>query len=61
MDIEDGGTAFPTYGYSQGMTLRDWFAGQSLAGLRAQLGSDDTYDLGMIAYKDADNMLKARG
>lgn len=43
---DDGGPAFPTdptrdeYGFiiapqSQGMTLRDWFAGQALAGLMA--------------------------
>lgn len=30
---EDGGPAFPErQGYAAGMTLRDWFAGQTLAG-----------------------------
>jgi hypothetical protein len=36
---DDGGAAFPTdgayRGYVEGMSLRDWFAGQALAGLLA--------------------------
>lgn len=47
------------------MALRDWFAGQVLAGMHAR----DSYDKGLatprqraaIAYKDADAMLAARG
>jgi hypothetical protein len=39
-NIDDGGPAFPNLGYNaeeifNGMTLRDWFAGQALAGLCA--------------------------
>ena len=37
--VEDGGDAFPTFDLSSGpwpgMSLRDWFAGQALAGLCA--------------------------
>jgi len=45
--INDGGPAFPSVLYSHeraenwstdGMTLRDWFAGQALAGLCANSG-----------------------
>lgn len=31
--IKDGGFAFPSVGFSSGMTLRDYFAGQALAQL----------------------------
>jgi hypothetical protein len=35
--LDNGGPAFPTIAghtvYSNGMTLRDWFAGQALAGM----------------------------
>jgi len=38
--INDGGPAFPNLGYNadknyNGMSLRDWFAGQALAGMLA--------------------------
>ena len=45
-----GGTAFPTSGYTNGMTLLDWFAGQALAGLMAageptaETHAEDAYD-----------------
>jgi hypothetical protein len=68
--INDGGPAFPSVGegfgnpsYSApGMTLRDWFAGQALAGMcavpvprstKAETFADSAYVL-------ADEMLKAR-
>lgn len=46
-----------------GMTLRDWFAGQALAGLASRADRDPTLDGGLIsagAYALADAMLKER-
>ena len=43
-DLNDGGTAFPAEGPSAGqfenpgMTLRQWYAGQALAGMMANIG-----------------------
>jgi hypothetical protein len=71
--IDDGGPAFPaqelnlsygSYAPSQGMSLRDWLAGQALAGMHAR----DSYDDGLasptqracLAYIDADAMIEAR-
>lgn len=68
----DGGPAFPTTAgqvvYSHGMTLRDWFAGQALAGLLI-IGPNDEHFLHSAglksaagwAYSFADAMLEARG
>ncbi len=82
--IDDGGPAFsgglfePQHGgsndrepWNHGMSLRDWFAGQALAGITAGLCSDvsrgdSAYDrLGFSdaaqdAYKLADCMIAAR-
>jgi hypothetical protein len=69
---DNGGPAFPqndlsSYGMgpaecnSGGMTLRDWFAGQVLAGLL--VNSNDAYTPKMAAedaYRYADAMLEAR-
>jgi hypothetical protein len=59
---EDGGPAFPTaYAASDGMKLRDWFAGQALAGLTArheQYASIE--EVASLAYAVADAMLAAR-
>jgi hypothetical protein len=65
--INNGGPAFPsTIQYfpddknaneEQGMTLRDWFAGQALAGLARPLPVNEAVKL---AYDYADAMLKAR-
>lgn len=69
--INDGGPAFPQAdlsGYGMGpaecnnggMTLRDWFAGQALAGLLASGGSVSWEQDVFSAYAAADAMLSAR-
>jgi hypothetical protein len=73
-DKKDGGAAFPrtlqyfpddtNYDEETGMTLRDWFAGQALAGLaaaKAQItdeGAGITWAEG--AYSLADQMIAER-
>ena len=55
--------SFTTFSPKGGMTLRDWFAGQALAGFSAlQSFYDDTdYDIAAKnAYLQADAVLKAR-
>ena len=42
-----------------GMTLRDWFAGQAMAGMLARFNYTETA-MAIQAYKFADAMLKAR-
>ena len=70
-DIQDGGPAFPVadthhangsvqYG-SNGMSLRDWFAGQMLSGIVAQQGHYlSVVDQVDLAYHYADTMIKRR-
>ncbi len=68
--INDGGPAFPcTTGsdggiFQGGMSLRDWFAGQALAGwLASPVKAPDGVSSDMLTqalYKIADDMLKAR-
>jgi hypothetical protein len=77
--INDGGPAFPTHGFVQigdnavptadgGMSLRDWFAGQALAGMltyynehRGDYHTNATCDVAAKdAYAWADAMLAAR-
>lgn len=72
MTIDDGGPAFPVsgafdrhgerYGYSDGMTLRDYFAGEALKGLLSSEESNRLGDerLALAAYSLAEAMLKAR-
>jgi hypothetical protein len=64
---EDGGPAFPTADYRTGMSLRDWFAGQALAGILAGAFidssrlTDGANFITQNAYQYADAMLAARG
>ena len=72
----DGGSAFPVPpdarrtdipagGGMDGMSLRDWFAGQTLAMggtlLHSNSGSGYTDELAKWCYEVADAMLNARG
>lgn len=58
--------AFPTAADdTEGMTLRDWFAGQALAGLYAKYGCDnrdegDFASDAAVAFNIADAMLAVR-
>jgi hypothetical protein len=65
-----GGPAFPRSGVKdgygkivgdvKGMTLRDWFAGQALAGLLANTNDDFNEPPSKWAYAIADAMLADR-
>ena len=64
--IKNGGSAFPLYlpqdegNIRDGMTLRDWFAGQALNAIAAR-NTDRTYrDDADEAYSFADAMIAAR-
>lgn len=61
---QDGGPAFPTLNgtkYDSGMTLRDWFAGQALAGIKAYPETTgEQIFVAEICYEIADEMLEAR-
>lgn len=62
---KDGGSRYLNEGGAfQGMTARDWFAGQALAGWLASFGPDDAVKAKAVAefaYEVADEMLKVRG
>ncbi len=76
--IEDGGPAYPLFAdgthardlnsiANEGMSLRDWFAGQALAGdwaAQAECGfyvqNQNLDERAKLYYKTADAMLKAR-
>ena len=66
MTKNDGGQAFPVfnklYGTSEGgMSLRDWLAGQALAGILAAPDEEGQCSyFAMMAYKFADAMLAER-
>lgn len=70
---DNGGPAFPQHMFTPysggggvwttkgGMTLRDWFAGQALAGLLAYgIGQSGPADVAWAAYQASDAMLEAR-
>ncbi len=57
----DGGAAFPVMYVSEGMTLRDYFSGQALAGALADPNFNmPPAQLAELAYMEADAMLAAR-
>lgn len=61
---ENDAPAFPVAAgqrlYSHGMTLRDWFAGQAIAGVCGPRWSLSPQDHAAWAYQIADAMLEAR-
>lgn len=63
-DHNDGGPAFPVPGFDYGMSVRDWFAGQALAGIMAATSNvSNACSVGSAAgwaYEIADAMLAAR-
>jgi hypothetical protein len=66
-EINDGGAAFPlmrSINGSDGMTLRDYFAAQALAGICANQDNrvyGNAMEFARAAYRLADAMLTARG
>jgi hypothetical protein len=68
MTMQNGGPAFPCKDAGivfSGMTLRDWFAGQALAGFLASYSGENvtlprTADAAERAYDYADAMLRER-
>ena len=63
-DINDGGAAFPAVAMltsNRGMSLRDWFAGQALAGMLACPNvAAPVAKYSQWAYQHADAMLAER-
>ena len=65
----DGGPAFPVEfspkdGWSDGMSLRDYFAAKAMQGMMSQPETDQPGtldDLAEISYNMANAMLKSRG
>jgi hypothetical protein len=57
---EDGGSAYPTSNYDDGMTLRDYFAGQALSSFGPDELECDPKQNAKWAYCIADAMLEAR-
>lgn len=66
MSAINGGPAFPAPAFAenittQGMTMRDYFAGQALAGILSAANFGNAKDwIGQRAYEYADAMLAAR-
>jgi len=60
---DNGGSAFPSQRDdcdNEGMTLRDWFAGQALGGLLATNQTADVSSYAIASYELADAMIEAR-
>lgn len=71
MATNDGGPVHPSLSHaacipsegcrvSPGLSIRDWFAGQALAGLTARSVNLSESDLSEVVYDIADAMLAAR-
>jgi hypothetical protein len=73
MPINNGGHAFPLRGFSDGMSLRDYFAAAALQGQIANVGitsgigeeaekkaENPLLAMAELAYRHADAMLEAR-
>jgi hypothetical protein len=61
MKEKDGGPAFPLLGFSDGMTLRDYFAAKALQGIISlQDGAGSKDETAVYCYQYADAMLHAR-
>jgi len=68
--LHDGGPAFPREDYQtdnapgqRGMSLRDWYAGQALAGIVSQNSCSEplsSEEMAWLAFKAASEMIKAR-
>jgi hypothetical protein len=78
--MNDGGPAFPVppnetqqadsghFDHPQGMSLRDWFAGQALAGMCTHYANQPAFGLdseiqtsiSQLAYEQADSMIAER-
>ena len=61
---KDGGPAFPSTHSADGMSLRDWFAGQALADLASVDRDVEMFGVDEVAkecYQLADAMLAHRG
>lgn len=61
---DDGGLAFSNWhgnGWEDGMTLRQWYKGMALIGLRSHHGKSNTdqgdYDMARQAAADADALI----
>lgn len=65
INLDDAGPAFPwgSDGFTAGgLSIRDWFAGQALAGICAheEMGNADSTAQARWAYSSADAMIAAR-